>query len=504
MQEPGPPLIDLTLAGVPPEDRGLLIAPDYGFPIDVTLPAAEEVLPTTIQVSCIPWSGADPLPLREPFHRRPDGATFVIPEERSLSPGSYKLVATVDLAGGGSESVALDIAVRKPVRPAPLAAPQWIRLDFDADRDGDSLPDFPDDLAAFGLASGISAFADIMVEAWVIDETVARAQAFYDAPNPSRLPGGDPVLVRFSSEPPDEGPFTRICVAGETPEGGRVIGNVLLDPGNGDPSDEACDDYLPSGVFPRELRFYEDDPAYQRAFGELQRQPVGSHPLDRVILGSRFDSQDPAQQARYALVRRAVETFAQVVASVAAHEAGHAMGLVPPGVPGRGLYGGEKGATFTHNLTRASEVPEENLLMNPGPTFRFEDLAGIGEAGLPRIRALNYAYLQGRILLDPTIDGVYMPPEIDDVSPTVIDRDGPPVAMIEIRGRHLGSPPTLTLSGLTRYAVPQAGVLSGHAGGPDTLMATLLVPNLLPGVYDVELTNPDGQSAMRVGAIEVR
>jgi hypothetical protein len=157
----------------------------------------------------------------------------------------------------------------------PLAGGQWIQLDFDADRDADALADFPVDLASFGLAGGLSAAVDMRVESWVIREIIARAGAFYDE-NPSDLPGGDLLNIKFSADPRPDGPYTRICVAGATPGEGSIIGNVLLDPGNQDKSDEACDDYLPSGVFPREIEYYQDDPSYQAAFAPMLEPPLAA------------------------------------------------------------------------------------------------------------------------------------------------------------------------------------------------------------------------------------
>lgn len=495
--------IDVTVDGIPPQDRQLLVLPPAGFLVDVRIPSRADTVPDTLAVRLRPWSGSPDRILEPPLVRRDDGATFRVPEEMRLEPGSYTVWATVDWADGATESVSLPVAVREPSRPAPLAGGQWIQLDFEADRDGDALADFPADLASFGLASGRSPSVDMRIESWVIDEILARTAALYTA-NPSELPGGDPLPIVFSAEAPAYGPYTRICVAGASPGESSIIGNVLLDPGNQERSDEACDDFLPSGVFPRELHVYADDPSFQAVFGPLLETPAGLHRLDAVVLSPAYEPALPEQRQRRDVLARGVETFAQLVASVTAHEVGHAMGLVPPGAPGRGLYGGEQGADFTHNQSAAGTVPDDELLMNPGPSFSFDDLAGTGGARLPRLRALNFAYLQGRLILDPRVDGIHPPPVLEAVTPSRISTDGGLLVGIEVSGRGLLPDPSLLLRGPTDYWIEPLTTVLGLPQAPDRVRGTLLAPTLLRGVYDVELTNRDGQRATLSGALEVR
>ena len=468
--------------------------------MDVDLPP-EAGPPDTLAVYLSPWAGGEDRPLGSPVARREGGATFRIPEDASLDPGSYTIWATADWSDGAIESVSMAVAVREPSEPAPLEGGQWVQLDFEADRDGDDLPDFPADLMAFGLAGGLSTSVDLRIEAWVIDEITRRTRVHYDV-NPSGLPGGDPLPLVFSAQPPSEGPYTRICVAGASPAEEPIIGNVLLDPGNRDRSDEACDDFLPSGVFPRELLYYEDDPAFLAAFGPLLGRPAGADPLDPIVVSEGYDASDPAQAARRQVLERAVAGFSQAVASVVAHEAAHAMGLVPPGSPGEGLYGGEDGSAFTHNLTPLGDVPDENHLMNPGPTFSFDDLAGTD--GPLTLRPLNFAYLHGRVLLDARIDAVRPPPLLAGVTPSRIETGSSLLATLEIEGRGLSTAPTLILRGPTDFLVTHAATITGRDGEPDRVLGNVLAPTLVPGSYDVELTNPDGQRDTLTRALEVR
>ena len=84
-----------------------------------------------------------------------------------------------------------------------------------------------------------------------------------------------------------------------------------------------------------------------------------------------------------------------------AHESAHALGLVPAGRPGVGLFGGSEadGASYAHNINLAGNPESQPWLMNEGREFSFEDLAGLGEAGELRFRPLNHAYLKDRVVL---------------------------------------------------------------------------------------------------------
>jgi hypothetical protein len=493
--------------GIPADESAVLVVPPSGFLVDVRFPDPAAVLPDTLSLHGFVWADNEVVRFGSPVHRHARGAVYRVERSDALEPGSLTLGATVELADGSSESAFFSLAVRRPSQPAPLATPQWIQLNVDADRDGDGRRDLPDDLAVFGLASGRASLAERAAEAWVIDEIVSRTQALYDAPDPSGLPDAELLAVTFSETPPEAGPYTEICVAGASPVGAGVtgvIGNVRLDPGNRNPSDVACDDRLPSGVFPREIRDYEDEPEYQAAFGPLVSVPIGRDPQDEVVLGPTYDPRDPAQAARMRTIRRGIETFAQAVASIAAHEAGHAMGLVPRGPPAAGLFGGSQGAEFTHALSPAGVVSDENLLMKPGPSFRFGDLTGQGVAGLPRLRAIEVAYLQGRILLDPRIDGIHRPPTALGVSPRRVDPSGTPLQQIEVIGWDLRETPTLRVRGPVEFRLTQVTLTRGENGAPDQISSWVLAPALLPGVYDVEIENPDGQQSTLAAALQVR
>jgi hypothetical protein len=107
-----------------------------------------------------------------------------------------------------------------------------------------------------------------------------------------------------------------------------------------------------------------------------------------------------------------VAAFAQLVATVAVHEASHTLGLVAHGEAPAGLFGGAAGDVADHNVTPAGDTPPRSFLMNAGTSFGFAELTGRHGRALPVFRAMNLAYLRGRIVLGPAPDGPGQAPRI--------------------------------------------------------------------------------------------
>jgi hypothetical protein len=487
------------LSAIPSGQNALLVVPPSGFTVDVSYPSPSQVVPETLWIGITSFDSTDLVDLSAEIVRSdPLGAAAIVPAALALPIGSHSVHALVTDTLGKLRVASRSFAVREHSPAAPLAATQWIQLDFSADRDGDLLPDFPEDLAAFGLGSAAAPVESGIVHDWVVAETVARAQDYYSSPNPSGLPGGDPADLVLSDVAPGSGPFSRICVAGEDPSGGSTIGHVEYDPGNQNPSDVSCDDFAPSGVFPRELLFYSAQSAFQAAFAPMLLQPVGTNPLDATVLGPGYDPGDPDQLARFAIIETGVTTFAQALATIAAHEAGHSVGLVPPGAPGGGLFGGGSGASLSHNLTPSGEVPIENLLMNQGNSFQFRELVGTQGAPLPRLRELNFAYLRGRLVLDDDVTGIFPSPLVD-MQPVTILKSGPFQVVIVVTGDFFLDPPQRI-----RLLGPVTHTLSPTSFVSETeLRGTAIVPFLVVGSYAVEVTNPDGLTDVQLGVVTV-
>jgi hypothetical protein len=433
------------------------------------------------------------------------GAVGVLPASAALADGTHTLVATVQDTTGRIGVATLDFAVRGFTASPPIGANQFIWFDFEVDRNGDLEPDFPSDLRLFGLGS----LADPALSAVVVDlvreATMERIrEAYWDA-SPAGLPDADPVAVGlFDFDPgaPTIWDTTRICVGGEDPTGGSTIGNILIDPNNTNRTSIECGSLPPTGIFPAELMAYASQSSFQHAFDPLMASrggtPVGEHPLDAIVLDPGFDYGNAtlAEQERYDDVFLAIERFGDALGSISAHEAGHALGLVPPGPPGSGLYGGQTGAAFSHAVTPAGGTPSENHLMKAGGTFNFARLTGQYGYPLPFFRPLSHAYLRDRVRTDARITALWMPPSLVSVAPQVIAQSS---VQITITGTDLAGTPIVQLvsPSYTYAAIGETLV------GPTTATAWVIQSQLLPGLYDLVYSNGDGQTATLPDAISV-
>jgi hypothetical protein len=216
------------------------------------------------------------------------------------------------------------------------------------------------------------------------------------------------------------------------------------------------------------------------------------------VLDPAFDPQVayPDAAARHAVVMAAIDTFANALGSIVAHEAGHALGLVPPGAPGGGLYGGSDGANYAHSVNPDGSTPSENFLMKAGNTFSFARLAGLGSYALPVFRPIELAYLRDRLVLAPQVTQLLPPPILAGVTPWQIT----------------GSSQLVTISGSGFAAIPAIRLLGqsytysavGEAWQSGQQMTCWVLPGALPaGSYDLEITNPDGQKAVLAAAVQI-
>lgn len=492
------PLVVVSLDGVPGALSDLLVAPPHGFALLVRFPEPESVEPGTLSVSVSPWDEDEPSVdlTGAVVEQSSERAVIQVPASLALPEGTHTVWASVDTTTGGSATASRDFAVRERSVAPPLEGGQWIHLDATSDRDGDGRADLREDLEAFGLGSAGAPSLSETLRDWVVSELVQRTEAFYASANPLQLSGGDAPDLVVSDAAPASGPATRICVGGEDPTGGVAIGNVLYDAGNGSRSETACSDAFGTGIFPRELQFYDGSTAYREAFDPLLAEPVGTHALDPVVLSADYDPDDAEQRARFETIERGVVTFAQAVATVSAHEAGHAVGLVPPGEPGGGLFGGSSGQLFSHNVAADGTTPSQSLLLNAGSSFSFAELAGAEGAALPRLRATNHAYLRGRLILDDRVTELVGPPEVAGVAPQTLDLSTFALEELTVTGEGFRATPSLRLLGpvihpLTDEVLVDATELTGLASTPE----------IAPGTYDLELTNPDGQADVLPAAV---
>lgn len=490
-----PPTVSITLNGIPSPVNELLVVPPAGFVVSLGFsPGSAAVDPATLQVGGNRWGGANLPPLDALFSASATGAVAEIPFELALEHGTYTLFALVRDVDGRVGTGSFSFAVRGfPAGTPPIDTGQQIWLDFASDRDGIPGPDFPLDLQSFGLASPLAPAVADTARALVIESVLARTGEAY-GPDASGF-SNDPVSVVFTDSLPGSGDVTRICVGGEDPAGGSTIGSVPIDINNANRAGLACGTIPPTGVFPRELLVFQNQASFQTAFDPLRPArggvPIGENVWDAVVLDPLFDPglAPPDAVSRHAVVTNGIQVFADALGSIIAHESAHALGLVPPGAPGLGLFGGSDGAAFTHSLEPDGSTPSGNFLMKAGNTFTFSKLAGLGGFDLPAFREIELAYLHDRVVLAPQVKALLPPPAITAVSPSVVT----------------GSSALLTITGTSFAATPYVRALlpsfvfstiAETWQSPQQMTTWVVRAQMIPGLYDLELTNPDGQQAV--------
>ncbi len=499
-----PPTVTLTVNGVPDDMKSLLVLPPTGFVVNVGWqPGTNPVNPALFAMFARRWGAPAGSEVVFDVPVKGDGTGAVGVFNGQLEPGTYSLRAIVGDTASNFFYVELAVAVRSFSSGPPIGAGQQIWLDFDADRDTVSGADFPVDLQAFGLGSA----AAPLVSSWVLEDVKARVldrvdEAYHAQPS-NGLPEADPVAVTFSSTDPGSGDVTHVCIGGEDPSGGITVGSILTDPKNSNRRSVECATLPPTGIFPRELLILAGEAAFQAVFDPLLPAtggvPVGEHPLDATVLAPGFDPgvASQAELARYNLVQAAIQGFADMLGSVIAHETGHALGLVPAGAPGGGLYGGGTGAELNHDVTPAGVSPSANYLMNAGNTFTFARLAGLNGNPLPSFRPLDYAYLRDRVVVDSAVTVLAYPPVVSSITPTTIV--GGSYAQLLVNGTgFLPTPVIRCINPSYTYNVTGEALLSSSQ-----VKGWVNYSQILPGVYDVELRNPDGQVSVLPAALTI-
>ncbi len=274
----------------------------------------------------------------------------------------------------------------------------------------DGRPDFDEAVEALGLLGGDDAW-DAEVLRQLREAVRAHLHAFYLL-RPDGTRTDDSVRIRFVFEGDADAPedaaaagFSVIAVGGEDAEwrpGGRTFfGRAAIDWNNQAVDDNTAPD---RGVFTTSfVRFVLANRVtvtllrdYLPAAGG---QPFGSLPSDADFLDADFDPNQLEGQAeiRALRFRFALDTLALAMASVLAHEIGHSLGLVKPGLPPEGLLAGVDGPWVSADVDGAHIDTEGFNLMQSGTSFSLADVA----SSTPAFNALNRAYLQRRLVVGP-------------------------------------------------------------------------------------------------------
>ncbi len=204
-----------------------------------------------------------------------------------------------------------------------------------------------------------------------------------------------PSVDEFS----EDGDLSLIAFAGQLPDT-DLFGQAWLDANNQGAEDNTV---LGNGVATLTMiRFF-----LEQSIGVLLFQDIlphtgtapGRHEFDEVILADDFDpanATSPAMRRRYNIIKLGFDALSTAAAMTIAHEMGHSMGLVTPGPPPRGLFGGVDGLSFTYADEDSwhIDMPGPNVMQAGGGAELIEALDNP-----PVYAPLNLAYLRGRIVV---------------------------------------------------------------------------------------------------------
>lgn len=382
-----------------------VLLPRSGFVLHIELPAdLGPGVRDTLEITLREERTGTTIPITDRFAFEGDLGRLVVPESLGLIKGLFSIRASLRDDADRELVSHRRMRIRDWLGGPPIGSRQVVHFDFGVDRDGDGRADFEADLEALGLAAATEPDLAKSVATRVAERALARVLRAYD---PDHDPNGtgrarDTVFVRFLLDTERTPLTTRICVGGANTAHPGSLGNVRFDPENevrGRAECEPRDEEPAAGLFPAELALYREDPLWVEVLGGFD--PAMGGAAIGTVDGDASVLDENAVTPRLRAARRAIETIGDVLGTLMAHEAGHALGLVAPGRPGVGLFGGETrdGAARHHNLAVDGGAPDAKWLMNDGRQLSFADLAGAGEAGELRFRPLNHAYLKDRVIL---------------------------------------------------------------------------------------------------------
>lgn len=507
-----------TLNDVPDDMNDLLVVPPDGFQLTFQLDGG---LGSAIDTSTISITSSEDMgaqlagaELAASFAVTPTRAVWDVPPGTDLARTSHYVTVSVSDAAGNTSMDTYGFAVRDFNANPPMQNHQQIFLDFGQDRSLGPEIDFVEDLREYGLSTASKPFLETTVKNALIGIILERVNEYYGL-NADGTPGYDAVDISFHATPP-AGAYSRLCVGGESSGGANFLGNTIYDPENETEASDNCNLGSVYGVFPQAIyALWGANAELHAAFDPVDPDaggvPLGDDPLDSLFAGQTVTAADletlEALGGRAAVLANAVDAFTQVVATAIAHEVGHLLGLTAAGDAPAGLFGGTNGTSSQdHNVTPSGSVPTGNFLMNRGSSFTFEEMSGRGGKSLPVFRELNWAYLHDRVALNDQVTALYPAPEIFSISPNPAIYPGP------------FSPTTITIHGDGFVGVPflpSVSLVIEQDPTPNAVTSLQLIDSqtltgqihplfVPPGLYDVVLTNGDGQQLILVDYLDVQ
>ena len=275
---------------------------------------------------------------------------------------------------------------------------------------GNGIADFDEAFLAMGLFSQTNTVANARLRQWLLEEIKHWVYAIMGLDERGHMTAdGVPLSMVFEGDEGAplasswDGTFSMIALGGDGEVEDQLngtVGRALIDYNNQGHEDNTA---VGLGVFTSGVvRQILGQP-----FGVLLLEPilpdlglpVGDHPDDLRLISEGFvptDCEDDALLERYTLIELAVSYGALALASTLAHEIGHSLGLVPPGLPPEGLFGGVSGLAFTEHDLDDAHIDSAGLnVMQTGAVTNW--LEALSDS--PRFNPTNWAYLRRQLIV---------------------------------------------------------------------------------------------------------
>ena len=367
-------------------------------------------------------------------------ARWLIPPEMAFTITNLASVEAgiADSAGLASEPALVAFEVRDlPPELDPFARPDlWLidfRRDFEAISagpssdgtayeivsvqmpEGNGTPDFEEVLLRLGLLGPDPAFNQGFIQRFRSELRRNMHRMFLLEEDGSAT--ADSVRIRFvfdgEADAPDPtayddlGEFSMIGVGGDSldadgqPTG--YMGMAWLDWGNQEQDDNS--DYGHGVFFSALMRKVVSMPGLKPLLAPLfpgEGLPLGAYEGDMAFLDEGYNANgetDPMLKQRFTVFRLFMQVGGIGLAALASHEMGHSLGLVAPGAPPDGLFGGASEADFVMGPSDGAHIDTAGAnLMQSGQSLNVADFL----TSFPAFNPLNRAYLQRRIVVGPS------------------------------------------------------------------------------------------------------
>ncbi|MGE4619376.1 MAG: hypothetical protein AAEJ04_06145 [Planctomycetota bacterium] len=407
-------------------DRGARITVSWASGLGGAAPDSSTLSIESDQVVAQRAPGSD---LSDLFSITGNSASWIVPDNSPIPLGTLSLWASIeDLRGNPALTFGYQFHVAPGsanVRPFDWHD-RW-SLDFtrdnytitiDQDSTGDFIPnsvygadgqsDHRQDLLTIGLQSNqplpsaAATQANQKVLLWTEDAILEQIRDHYGA---GSLPDGSDLQPRLSFQKETQQATSFIGIGGDDVEPvSYALGRAAFDFRNSTGNDERSPQ---RGVFTSNMvQFYWNSWTFRNRFSGVLPGlgiPVSEHSLDAVVLGNNFERLDPSntnyENLRYDEIWEAIDAWSRIVAVVASHEIGHAVGLCANNPPPVGLFGGVQNADFSGPFTTAYHVDTPGLNVMASALGLTSALVE-GDSGYS-FNELNRAYLAEWITLEP-------------------------------------------------------------------------------------------------------